>query len=201
MKEEMHHRAPSRARLGLATALLALAATLGVGCLEDDVTYGPVGGLRIRGEVAPDPCALPAGLDGPPAVCPDWATDVFPLLDGTYGCTLDGCHAGPNDPTGVNMVPGDADASYDALAAFVRGDRPYIAPNGQEEAYLLCNIDQNAPVRIGTLMPTTSPKIAGDDLITIAGWVACGMLKTGGTPGVGGGGTGGATGTGGAGGT
>ena len=43
------------------------------------------------------------------------------------------------------------------FGAFRRGDRPYISSDAPEEAYILCNLDPNAPVRIGTLMPSTSP--------------------------------------------
>lgn len=174
------------AAFALTTALLAGA------CLEGSVDFGPPNNLRLRGNASIEPCALPAGADG--SVCPDWETEVFPLFDEKYKCALSGCHLGPNDPTGVNMVKGDAAATHAALSAFTRDDRPYVSDIEPENAYLLCNIDPSAPVLIGSFMPR-GEVISEEDLITIGNWVACGMNVTGGTPvETGGGGT---TGTGG----
>lgn len=173
--------APGRAdnldavRLVVHVAVLTLAFV--AGCLEDPPTFGPVGGLRLRGEVPAEACALPAGVDPAPTDCPDWSTVVWPLLRDVYNCSLNGCHLAPNDPTGVNLVPDDAGASYDALAAFVRGDRPYISETAPDTAYIMCNVDPGAPLRIGTLMPSTSPKLAAADLDVVGRWVACGMPR------------------------
>lgn len=185
------------------TAFVALASATLLGCLEDPVRFGPVGGLRVRG-TGDDPgggsaCALPPGVDT--TLCPEWATAVFPLFDkgGELRCGNSGCHEGPNDPTGVNMVPGDAAASYAALAAYQRDGRPYIKPDGADEAYLMCNIWRGAPTTVGVIMPLADTT-SDDHLNIIGAWVNCGMLPEGGTPGTGGMGAGGEGGAGGAGG-
>src|SRR5690606_29459888 len=140
-----------------ASVFILLASSALFGCLEEPVRFGPVGGLRVRGTGndagGAASCALPPTID--PTICPDWTTDVFPLFDkgGPLRCGNSGCHEGPNDPTGVNMVPGDAAASYAALAAYQRDGRPYIKANGADEAYLMCNIWRNAPVTVGVVMP------------------------------------------------
>jgi hypothetical protein len=172
-------------------------------CLEGTVDFGPPNNLRRRGgDVEVARCQLPAGADG--SVCPDWTTEVFPLFDEKYLCAENGCHLGPNDPTGVNMVKGDPTATHAALKAFTRDDgRPYISDDDPDSSYLLCNIDPNAPVIIGSIMPK-GIVITPEDLITIGNWVDCGMKLSGGTPnptgGMGGMGAGGALGTGGSGG-
>jgi hypothetical protein len=99
------------------------------------------------------------------------------------------------------MPAGDAAATYSAMSNYTRDGRPYIGEGLQNEAYILCNIWRDAPSQVGTLMPIVAGNIQlveGDDLLTIANWVACGMPEAGGAIGVGGGG--GAVGAGGAGG-
>lgn len=161
------------AAFALSVAMLAGA------CLEGSVEFGPPNNLRLRGNASIEPCVLPEGADG--SVCPDWETEVFPLLDEKYNCALSGCHLGPNDPTGVNMVKGDHVATHAALTAFTNNDRPYISETEPENAYLLCNIDPAAPVLIGSFMPR-GEVISPEDLIIIGNWVACGMKLSGGTP-------------------
>ncbi|MEM6786114.1 MAG: hypothetical protein AAF715_01245 [Myxococcota bacterium] len=181
---------------------LLLGGTIGVAaCLEGGVDFGPPNNLRLRGEVQIEQCTIPemAGTR-----CPDWTTEVFPLFDEKYNCALSGCHLAPNDPTGVNMVKGDAIATHAALSAFDRDGRAYISDVDPTNAYLMCNIDPTQPVLIGSFMPR-GQVIDDDDLTTIYDWVACGMKVTGGDPvatggGGGTGGTGGAGGGGGAGG-
>ena len=81
--------------LSLSFVTLALGAAA---CLEDDVRYGPPGGLRIRGANQTGnegACAMPPDIDQ--ASCPDWETQIFPLFDedGKFGCSLGFCHGVP----------------------------------------------------------------------------------------------------------
>jgi len=162
----------------LAALALTVAVTAGA-CLEGSVDFGPPNNLRLRGQASVEPCGLPAGADG--SICPDWETEVFPLFDEKYRCANSGCHQGPNDPTGVNMTKGDPIATHAALSAFTRDGRPYISEIEPENAYLICNIDLDSSVLIGTFMPK-GESISDEDLITIGNWVACGMKLTGGDP-------------------
>jgi hypothetical protein len=179
------------------TAFVFLASATLLGCLEESVRFGPVGGLRVRGTGddvgGASACSLAPGTDT--TICPEWATAVFPLFDkgGALRCGNSGCHEGPNDPTGVNMVAGDPAASYAALAAYQRDGRPYIKPNGADEAYLMCNVWRSAPVTIGVVMPLAGTT-ADEHLKIIGSWVSCGMLPEGGIPGTGGGGAAGGAG-------
>jgi hypothetical protein len=150
------------------------------GCDDDKVRFGPPGGLRIRGAQTGVACPLPPGVspNPTPAECTvSWANDVFPLFDetGPYLCALGGCHNGPNDATGVNMVAGDEEGSYIALAAFVNGGRPYISPNAEDSPYLMCNIDPKTTAPYGTPMPDLSTVVSDADLQLIGLWAACGM--------------------------
>jgi hypothetical protein len=170
-------------------------------CGDGDVRYGEVGGLRRRpGGVIAGTAACPSQV-GAPAVCPDWAIDIFPLFDrppGTpnYGCMIASvCHGGPGSEEPV-MTPGDPSATYDALAAFMdkEGTHPYIGDGLVDSAYILCNLDPTGQVnpQFNTaLMPQVSgnvQRLTPDDFQLVEEWVACGMKKSGGTPGVGGGG-------------
>ena len=194
-----------RLLIPLAFVTMGLAAAA---CLEDDVRYGPPGGLRIRGANQTGDegaCPLPADID--PVACPDWSTQIFPMFDATgkFGCALDFCHGVPPGGASLYMPPGDPATSYDNMAAYAPFGRPYIGPDAQDTAYLICNLSSDPDVNLGTAV---MPKIVagveglplGDDLKMIAEWVNCGMPK-GASGGVGGGGAaGGAGGAGGVGG-
>ncbi len=193
-----------------ATVAALLAGTVGAtsACNDGEVRFGPPGGLRIRGlATSTDICPLPPGVSATPAPAEcatvSWQDDIFPKYfdAGTpYLCANSGCHEGPNDPTGVNMVPGDADASYIALAAFMNGGRPYFSENPDDAPYLMCNIDPATTVPLGSPMPR-GPVVSPEHLEEIGLWVACGMVNDSMGGGVGGGGGGGgALGAGGAGG-
>lgn len=199
------------------TRSVVLIAVLGAitACDDGEVRFGPPNGLRIRGNATvTDACPLPAGVPAAPtpAECAaiSWQNEIFPQFfdasppmgAGAYLCANNGCHAGPNDPTGVNMVIGDAAASYTALANFENGGRPYFSADAADAPYLLCNIDPNTTVFYGTPMPL-GPVVTPEHLVRIGTWAACGMPNDsvpGGGPGAGGMGTGGSLGAGGAGG-
>jgi hypothetical protein len=166
------------------TLAILTAAVLTVGCEDDKVRFGPPGGLRIRGGAqAGLACPLPAGVSPTPtpAECAavSWANDVFPLFDATgpYLCALGGCHDGPNDINGVNMVSGNEELSYQALAAFTNGGRPYVSPNVDDNPYLICNIDPMTTEPYGTPMPDLSMVVTPADLALIGTWAACGMVN------------------------
>jgi hypothetical protein len=193
--------------------MFLIVGAMAIGCDDPDVRFGPVGGLRVRGGIgggdSGEACPYPPGTDETGATCPSWNDVIFPMLDedGLYGCARDGCHGGAIGSNvgaaNLTMPPGDADGSYDALAAYTRGDRPYIGEGLQSTAYLLCNIWPESPGRIDPIMPIPLgdevPLFSGSDLVTVANWVACGMPKAGGAI-VGAGGMGGMGGMGGAGG-
>lgn len=191
-------------------AVLLFSASLCVSaCNDGEVRYGPPGGLRIRGD---DPACPPPDLAPSQAEC---ATVGWAGSDGVFAkhfdadtagaCTLGPCHQGPDDPTGVNMVAGDAAASYAALAAFTAGDGgyPYISTNLDDSPYLLCNINPQSAVIVGSIMPKGKSGYTPEALAEIELWVACGMENDAvgevSAPG-GSGGIGGAAGAGGAGG-
>jgi len=165
----------SKRLIAVAIALPAL-----VGCLEDTVRYGPVGGLRVRGGTDDGvggnaTCAYPEGTDVTGATCPSWEQVIFPMFNTTYGCTRDGCHGGVNGAANLTMPLDDADQSYLAMAEYKRGERPYIDASN---AYLICNIWAQSEQRINPLMPIPIGDevglIEGEDLITISNWAACG---------------------------
>ena len=192
----MQDRSSGVSKRLICTFAIVLATPL-FGCLEDDVRYGPVGGLRVRGSEGGGvgaPCSLPEGTDT--MICPSWEQTIFPLFDVTYGCTDETCHGSANGAANLTMPPGDPAANYDALALYKRGTRPYI---GTPDAYLICNIWAASPEKVGTIMPI----IGGDivpftlaDLQTVASWAACnypeigGVVPQGGMGGVGGAGGG-----------
>ncbi len=181
---------------------------LAAGCDDGDVRFGPPGGLRIRGvTTVTAECPLPMGVpvDPTPAEC---ATVAWGGAQGIFAkymdaglprgnCAAGGCHNGPNDPTGVNMAAGDPDVSWDALAAFSNGGRPYVSSDPNAAPYLMCNIDPATTVPYGSPMPK-GPIYEPAELQEIGLWAACGMAKDGiagggvGGGGVGGGGVGGA---------
>ncbi len=193
------------------TGSFAVMAMLGATTACDDgaVRFGPPGGLRIRGVASVDDvCPLPGSVSPTPSAvecaASTWKGEIFPRFfdAGTpYLCANAGCHAGPDDPTGVNMVIGDAAASYSALANFSNGGRPYFSEDPADAPYLLCNIDAGTSVPYGSPMPK-GPVVSSDDLAIIGLWVACGMVNDtvpgggagGGVGGMGAGGGGGAAG-------
>lgn len=193
------------------TKLLSLVATAGflTACNDGEVRFGPPGGLRIRGNVTvSEACPLPMGVSETPSAA-ECATVTWGGPQGIFAkymdaglvrgnCAAGGCHNGPNDPTGVNMVAGDASLSYDALALFTNGGRPYVSTDAATEPYLMCNIDPGTSAPYGAPMPK-GPIYEPMELQEIGLWAACGMSKDGDLGG-GVGGGGGALGGGGAGG-
>ena len=182
-----------------------LIATAALGCEGDEVRFGQPGGLRVRGQDEGTggtlaPCPLVD--EGPLDVCPDWEQDVFlPLLDDKYGCTTEGCHGAVTFAKNLALAPGDAAASYDLMAKY-ESDltvRPYVQEDGQDAAYLLCNLNPDPAFLIGNKFMPIGPPVTQEDLVTIGNWARCGMKKTGGTPPGGGGGDPGSGGGGGAG--
>ena len=175
---------PSRCR---SLPWLLVTVTTALTCLPDEPRFGPPNGLHEPGMGDGGSggrlCALPPGVDASGATCPDWTTEVFPLLDQPYACTSDGCHGDINGSKGLTLVSGDGAATYAALAAYDNADgHPYIRPGGTDDAYILCNVWNEAPRKLGSRMPIVQgeiPLIQGDDLITIGNWVACGMPENG----------------------
>ena len=166
-------------RLTLVVCLPLIAASLG--CLEEEYRFGPVGGLRVRGDADnTDACELPPGSEV--GECPSYAGEVFPLLElPQYQCSASGCHGLPIGAAGLTMPAGDAQTSYDAMNDYTVGDRNYVA--GQNP-YFMCNVWQQSPTRIGALMP----KPAGNyipftetDVVILGRWARCGY-PDGGTP-------------------
>lgn len=176
--------------------LAAVGGLATLACNDPEVRFGRPGGLRVRGGLgggsAADTCPYPPGTDETGATCPDWATEVYPLLDGPYACTKDGCHLPPGGEFNLNIPTGDPDGAYDALADYKNGDRPYIGEDLQSTAYILCNIWTATDSKIGSFMPLPGQGVTyieDADLTLIANWVACGMKREGGgTGGAGGGG-------------
>ena len=155
-----------------------------ISCDDDEVRFGPPGGLRVTSEACPLPPSSSA------SDCPDWSTVVFPILEAN-SCSAAGCHATAADNQPV-IVPGDPSTSYDNLAAYENYSRPYIQANRPDRAFVLCNLQPTFNFIDSFVMPPSGP-IAAADLTVIGNWVACGMQKFGG--GVGGnGGSGGAVG-------
>jgi len=154
------------------------------GCQQDTTRFGPPGGLRVRGNDqsnSSQSCPLPAESTGDP--CPDWATEIFPLFDGKYGCTLDNCHGGSIGAASLTLYEGDASASYDAMAAYENYGRKYFEENGQDSAYLMCNLSNDPQINflLSSPMPIltegVTSLVVGEDLILVGNWVGCGMLK------------------------
>lgn len=182
---------------------------LSVACqLENEVDYGPPGGLR--NQASQEACTTPTK----PAQCPHWANDVFPLFESNCAAAT-GCHDSQDSGVPPLIVNGDPSASYGALASYAPNGRPYIKDDGKsDEAYILCNLQYRDaddktvgpdPSLDSVLMPKGAA-LSLEDWTTIAHWVACGMKQQGGTGGGGGmgqAGAGGASanGSGGAGGT
>jgi hypothetical protein len=152
------------------------------GCATDEVEFGPPGGLRARREGNTDNAACPTEAAADGSVCPDWSTELFPMLDetGPYGCALASCHGTAPGAAGLHIPPGDASTAYDNMAAFENAGRPYV---GGEDSYILCNLSPDPDVKIGSLMPLVGGPVEGlvmgDDLVALGNWVLCGGPKTG----------------------
>jgi hypothetical protein len=175
--------------LAAATAAIVMGSQA---CIEDDVLYGEVGGLRRRpgGSVIAGQQVCPIPADTNPNACPDWATQVFPIFDRpapglpNYGCMIEGvCHGpGGEDPV---LVPNDPSATYDILAGWKdkEGTYPYIGENLEDTAYILCNLDPTGTVNPSfnsALMPQVTgsvQRLSEADFQIVAEWVACGMQK------------------------
>lgn len=182
-------RVPST-RIKLFGALLASALFVGACLLENEIDYGPPGGLRNQASL--EACTTPSK----PAQCPDWTNDVFPLFESNCAAAA-GCHDSQNGGIAPLIVNGDPVASYAALATYAPNGRPYIKDDGKsDEAYILCNL-QYRDASDQTVVPDPSldsvlmPKGAALSLeywTTIAHWVACGMKPQAGAGEGGGGG-------------
>lgn len=162
-----------------------------VACEDDNVRFGPPNNLRPPGggSVA---CPAPAGATG--TVCPEWETEVFPMLEEKSGCTNKACHSEDKPSGGLALVEGDAAKSYEALAAFKNAaGRPYVADaekaDPEAPPYMICNVTATPPV--GPLMPPSG--MSDEDLVVLGNWALCGMKQKGGTPLEGSGGSGGGT--------
>jgi hypothetical protein len=182
-----------------ALPLLALVSAALLGCLDDKVTFGPPQGLRRSTRCFDEVCPIPAASEG--MACPDFATQVFPLLDDPilYGCTLAGCHGDPARQAGFFMPAGDADSSYDNMAAYVNPDlnRPYVSSDPADKPYFLCNLSTDPEVNAcSEHMPTEGfARVEGSNLAILGAWALCNMPKQSesgaGGEGVGGAGAGG----------
>lgn len=167
-------------RLTLLAAFAAL--PMLVGCLEDSVRFGPVGGLRVRGgDGTNTACSPPPGADG--ATCPNYTTVIWPLLndDNIYACTKDGCHGGINGAANLTMPKDDPMGSYDAMAAYKRDERPYIGL-ASENPYFICNVWPTSPERIDPIMPIPTGNIklvSQADLVLLGNWAQCDFIEDG----------------------
>lgn len=165
----------------LTVALLVAAAMPLGGCEEDDVRFGPPNNLRRERSGNFTPCPPPS--PSPDAKCPDWATEVFPLLDGAAGrCTNESCHSATSPHAGLVLYAGEPDASYASLAAYEDANgRPYVGdgdtPEEGLDPYFLCNLTA-APL-VGTRMPLGGA-MPPDALVLMRDWVSCGMRGPGG---------------------
>lgn len=172
-----HLRRP-RLHWALGVVLAGLAA-----CQDPTVRFGPPNNLRLRDSKSIAVCAAPLGATG--AVCPEWETVVFPLLDGPANrCTNDACHSEGSPSKGLALYAGEPGKSYAALAKYKNAaGRPYVADVDTADAtlppYMLCNLTAN-PV-VGARMPLGEPMSAAD-LTTLGDWALCGMKEKGGTP-------------------
>ena len=170
-------------RLQAKFAALAVGAALVGACQDFTVRFGPPNNLRLRDSKSVEACPAPPGATG--AVCPDWATKVFPVLDGEANrCTNEACHSEGSPSKGLALFAGDAAKTYAAMAKYKNAaGRPYVvdAELGDPElpAYMLCNLTANPLV--GSRMPLGEAMTAAD-LATIGDWVLCGMKEEGGTP-------------------
>lgn len=176
------------------TKLLPLGViALAMACGGEDVRYGEPGGLRAP--AGNDACPIPdnSGV----AACPDFATAVFAIFDNPMGagCTDAGCHGVAPGGGGLFMPSGDAQAAYQQMSGYLNSGRPLVSTRADDKPYLLCNLNPDPAVTVGSIMPpSATTRIGGADLATLAKWVECGMQLQGG------GATGGAGGGGGAGG-
>lgn len=182
-------RSSRRVRWLLLVGLVGAAA-----CEEDQVRFGPPNNLRLRDSKSIDPCPNPPGATG--ETCPEWETEVFPILDSDkVGCTAIGCHSEESPSKGLALYKGDAAKSYEAMSKYVNAaGRPYLKDVDDQDPdkppYLICNLTANPLV--GSRMPLGDP-MSKEDLVVLGNWALCGMKQAGGTPvmpGAGGGGAG-----------
>jgi hypothetical protein len=195
-----------RFRLAASISLLTAGFAASACLAEDELLFGEPDTLSRRFTKASGTSgaggAYQCPLPGATADCPDWATQIFPLIDSPkYACTtLGACHdVGKSQP---RIVAGDAAASYASLAAFKSAKaaakgRPYFGK--PEEAYILCNLvwDGQTAAKKNPLDTTEMPSGAAEgmgayttaDIALIASWVKCGSPEKGGAAtGTGGGG-------------
>ncbi|MBM4377184.1 MAG: hypothetical protein FJ095_19055 [Deltaproteobacteria bacterium] len=157
-------------------------------CDDGEVRFGPPNNLRFP-DGGTGICPAPTGATG--ETCPEWETDVFPMLENNSGCTNKACHSEDKPSGGLALHEGDATKSYEALAAFKnQAGRPYVADadtvDPEAPPYMLCNVTATPP--IGPLMPPSG--MSDEDLVVLGNWALCGMKLKGGTP-IGQGGAGG----------
>jgi hypothetical protein len=160
-----------------------LALALVWACQDPTVRFGPPNNLRQRDSKSVEVCEPPPGATG--ATCPEWETEVFPLLDNeTNRCTNEACHSEQSPSKGLALYKGDAAKTYAALAKYKNAaGRPYVADADMADPelppYMLCNLSANPLV--GSRMPLGEP-MGADDLTMFGNWALCGMKEMGGTP-------------------
>lgn len=119
----------------------------------------------------------------PDASCAvSFKNDIFPsIIDGTAGCTANGCHAAGTANANLELNPGQAAAAYTELLNYalnkpVGAGGPYIAPCFPAGSKLLCNLavmGTNPYSPCGTVMPV-GKKLSQAEFDQISEWISCG---------------------------
>ncbi|MFO0758208.1 MAG: hypothetical protein U0359_17055 [Byssovorax sp.] len=107
--------------------------------------------------------------------------DIFPnIIEGSGGCTKNGCHTTGTANGNMELNPGDAAGAYSELLNYTlmpksgTGGGPYVTPC-DAQSRLLCNlaVEDSTDVPCGTAMPIGA-KITKAQYDQIAEWIACG---------------------------
>ena len=100
-----------------------------------------------------------------------WSTDIFPLMQGTWGCTSTTCHGGASD---TPFMTGSASAVYASLAEYTTLDSlPFVNPCSTDpaESTFVCAL---TPGGCGILMPEAPGTMTDGGVEEISTWVSCG---------------------------
>jgi len=182
-------------RLSLVLSSFSLGAVLTASCSTvDPITFADGGGCVAGGcfDDMPTTGATTSSSTGgsctPGSGCVtmrSFQNDVFPILEGSGGCTQSSCH-GSTDNGKLLLPTGNAAASHAALVLYSLDSNPgptgpYVVPCDPQNSKLLCNLvlaggAQNPYGNCGSSMPIGTSQMTAAELDLIAEWIACGAL-------------------------